>query len=104
MEKWVPATKADVLEQIEDEKRTTPPSVWAELAHMLCEPYATTIFRFGETEVAFVVGKSRSRVVYLDDVEYIFCTATEIDGRLVDDQAWDNGSLSVALRQAALGL
>lgn len=104
MEKWVPATKADVQEQVEHERRLTPPSVWVKRAHILCEPYATTIFHFGETEGAFVVRNSPSPVVYFDGTEDIFCTATEIDGRPVDYQAWDNGSPSIALRQAELGL
>jgi len=52
-------------------------------------------------EQAFVVARMPARVVFFDDVEDVFGTATESDGKLVDCAFY--GDLRLALREAETG-
>jgi hypothetical protein len=81
---WSPATTNEVKQAIETERVQTDPAYWAELATLLVEPYQVSIERVGGVERAFVVARRAPRVVYFDDVEEIFGTATEADGLLTD--------------------
>lgn len=103
MDTWRPATKEEVQDSLKWEQRLTDAEVWERWADKLVEPYAVTIFRFGKVEGAFVVARLPERVVYFDDIEEEFCTATEVDGRLVDDCAYGNGGLIEAIEKASLG-
>jgi len=101
MGEWTPATKEEVKRAVRLEQEATDAACWQERAHMLVHPYPCTIERFGGVEPAFVVAKAAGRVVYFDDVEGIFGTATDVDGRLVD--AAHYSSLAAALKEASSG-
>lgn len=84
MKQWPPATIEDVRSAIAEVADHAGPNIWPRYAQKLIEPYIASIERFGEEEQVFVVAKLPTRVVYYEDIEEVFGTATEIDGRLVD--------------------
>lgn len=96
MDTWKPATKEQVLQIVEDEAAEDDISQWK---YLLVEPYRCDIERFGGLEDAFVVAKTAKRVVYFDDVEEIFGTANEVDGKLEVLHDY-GGPLIIALMEA----
>lgn len=101
MTKWTPANKRAVERAVAGDQTECSASVWEERAYMLIDPYPCTMNRFGNVETAYVVAKAARRVVYFEDVEEIFGTAREIDGRLVE--VADYGPLILALKNAEAG-
>lgn len=69
--------------------------------HMLIDPIKRSIIRFGSIEDAFVVARGSDRVVFYDDIEEDFGTATEAEKMLTDINSY--GRLAVALKEAAAG-
>jgi hypothetical protein len=97
MSEWKPAAKCDVERAVAAEQDAFDASDFATLAKMLVDPTPCDILRFGKTEQVFVVAKAGQRVVYFDDVEDDFATASVVDGVLVDSASY--GPLVSALRQ-----
>ena len=99
MSSWIPATKVEVERAVDNEATKVDPLYWRQFSHLLVEPYARSIERFGAVETAFVVAKGVGRVVYYDDIEDDFGTAVEVGEKLVDCVAY--GALILALKEAA---
>ena len=101
MERWTPATKEQVQAEIDQVAEEAGPEIWPRYSARLVDPYAVTIDRFGRVEQAFVVARTPRRVVFFDDVEDVFGTASEVDGKLVDVAMY--GDLRIALKEAESG-
>ncbi|MGC6330980.1 hypothetical protein [Rhizorhabdus sp. FW153] len=100
MNDWSPATKDDVLRAIADVAADTGPD-WVRYEERLIDPYPSTIERFGRRECAFVVARTATRVVFFDDIEETFGTATEEAGKLI--YRADFGDLRLAIKEALAG-
>jgi hypothetical protein len=98
MDEWSPSTVEEVRETIEEVAQQAGPIIWPS---KLTEPYPVLIERFGEIRQMFVVAKMPTRVVYFEDIEDEFGTATEVDGRLVDCANYSD--LRLCIREAERG-
>ena len=101
MQPWTPATKEEVEAEIARVAVHAGPEAWARFSGHLIDPHPAAIDRLGQTEQVFVVARLPRRVVFFDDVEEIFGTAAEVDGRLVDLAMY--GDLRLALKEAEAG-
>jgi hypothetical protein len=100
MDSW-PATKEEVEAEIARVAKHAGPEIWARYATLLIDPYSARMDRFGQTDQVFVVARMPHRVVFFDDIEDIFGTAREVDGKLDDVAMY--GDLRLALREAEAG-
>lgn len=94
---WRPASKEEALAEIERQWVGIDPLLKARISRYLVEPRPASIERFGRTEKAFVVAELGTSVVFFDDVEDVFGTATESDSKLVDPANFHN--IAVALQE-----
>jgi hypothetical protein len=95
---WRPATKQEVLAAIEEDWVGIDPALQVRLSAFLIEPFSASVGRFGAMEGAFVVAQIDRNVVFFDDIEEDFGTATlEDDGTLSNVAAYSN--IAVALRE-----
>ena len=97
MDEWTPATKDEVLRAVRAETSEYDIGPWQ---HMLIDPSKRGVERFGSVEDAFVVARGPDRVVYYDDIEDEFGTATETEKILIDYRSY--GPLLVALKELSL--
>ena len=93
---WKPATKDVVKQIVRDERADIHADYLPLVDSYLIDPYPVVLPRLGTEEQAFVVARSLTHVVYFEDVEEIFGTAREVDGRLVDCAMY--GPLVLAVR------
>ncbi len=101
MSGWTPATKSIVARAIDEIATHAGAEIWSHYSPLMVDPYQSKIERFGEVEDVFVVAKLPCRVVFFEDIEEEFGTASEIDGKLVDCLFY--GDLRLALTEAAAG-
>ena len=95
---WTPATKDEVQRWVQSDADEYDIGPWR---HMLIDPIKRGIKRFGSVEDVFVVARGPNRVVFFEDIEDLFATATEV-GQMLEDCHY-YGPLIVALKEAAAG-
>ena len=94
---WTPATKQDVLDEIERGWVSIDPTLKVQLSSCLVDPYPTLVDRFDRPEVIFIVARINQRVAFFDDVEDEFGTADDVKGKLVNVALC--GNIVLALRE-----
>jgi hypothetical protein len=93
---WTPASKDEMLAEMERQWAGIDPRIRMHLSRHLVEPRPASIERFGRSENAFIVAQSGATVVFFDDVEEIFGTAEESNGKLLHPAGF--GNIAIALR------
>lgn len=99
---WIPISKPELERYLLKERDCLYPERRALLDRYAVDPCSVIVERFGRDDEVFVVARAADHVVFFDDIEDEFGTATEAGGRLIDPAIYGPIALTIGVLEEML--